>query len=110
MVERIDGHNALCAVQVGRVELQLPFPVEVLKACNLSVGDRFRWRPGVDGSVGPGDLELVEKSSDAVELPSDWLKTIVEGNDQDDDLGEVKPITPLVETRIGGKCILLKAG
>ncbi len=110
MVERIDGQIALCAVQVGKVELQLPFPVEVLKACNLSLGDRFRWRPSADGSVTSGDLELVEKSSDAVELPSDWLRTIVEGNDQDDDLAEVEPITPLVETKIGGKHFLLKAG
>lgn len=110
MVERIDGQNAFCAVQVGKVELQLPFPVEVLKACNLNLGDRFRWRPSADGSVTPGDLELVEKSSDAVELPSDWLRTIIEGNDQDDDLAEVEPITPLVETKVGGKYFLLKAG
>lgn len=109
MVERIEGQNALCAVQVGKVELQLPFPVEVLKACNLNLGDRFRWRPSADGSVGPGDLELVEKSSDAVELPSDWLRTIVEGNHQDDDLAEIEPITPLVETKIGGKYFLLRA-
>ena len=110
MVERIVGQNAFCAVQVGKVELQLPFPVEVLKACNLNLGDRFRWRPSADGSVTPGNLELVEKSSDAVELPSDWLRTIVEGNHQDDDLAEVEPITPLVETKIGGKYFLLKTG
>ena len=110
LVENVDGQNALCTIQVGKVELQIPFPVEVLKTKNVDVGDRFRWKPSDDGSVSPDDLELVEKRSLAVELPSDWLRTIVDGGSQDDDLSEIMQITPLVETKIGEKYFLLKAG
>lgn len=77
MIERIDGQNALCAVQVGKVEFRLSFPAEVLKMCGLNLGDRFRWRPSANGTVVPSDLGVVEKRSDAVELPPDWLSTII---------------------------------
>lgn len=80
MITRIEGDRVQALVQVGKVEMTLPFPRQVLAYHNLvEKGDRFRFYQNERqnyGIININDIELVERARDPVNLPSNWLSSI----------------------------------
>ena len=84
MIESFGEDYASAIIQVGKVELTLQFPRQVLAFHNLCrVGDRFTYQPNPKREViNVSNIKPVERANEPVNLPGNFLESLVTGSNE----------------------------